>query len=388
MVKETEEACTTAAMPERLPPIMQVPSATEPAGPARSAFHVLRSAQQLLSLGAAPSVIRAFVRADAAAYRAHQEAQQAVDKAWTDACRRTQLPHLSDEIFVHIASFADVRTLGRLACAAPRYSVQSIVPDSNSLTEMHSVIDEGARRQLLRLEDWQTALSTRIAGESWHKTLHSVHVQMRPKRFSVTGPLVHLTETRTVATMLATEHFQTAVVGQEMHSGIHYAEFRRFGGPAYMGLVGVEFDPEQFDSDDWVRPCQTMISSPHGWGYAPGSGQLCHDTRKATWAPDNPSCDEHDVVGLLLDITAQTVTMYRNGCRSGIMIHPSMTDDIELPIHPLVPPLRWAVDLSERGAVRFNGPLPPPGVRRAGRMPPIPSDSLIDQRQIPGTRRE
>jgi hypothetical protein len=166
-----------------------------------------------------------------------------------------------------------------------------------------------------------------------------------------------------------------------MHSGIHYAEFQRFGGPAYMGLVGLEFDPKQFDSDDWVYPCQNMIRSAHGWGYAPGSGKLCHDTRTATWAPDNPPCFEHDVVGLLLDITAQTVTVYRNGCRIGIMIHPSMTDDHHLPIHPLVPPLRWAVDLSERGAVRFNGPLPPPGVRSAGR------DSLIDQRSIPGTRR-
>ena len=65
--------------------------------------------------------------------------------------------------------------------------------------------------------------------------------------------------------------------------------------------------------------------------------------------------------GMLLDCDAATLTVWINGERKGVMVHPDMTDEWGdlLDVGRLEGPLRWAVDLS-RASVAITGPLPPP----------------------------
>ena len=65
------------------------------------------------------------------------------------------------------------------------------------------------------------------------------------------------------------------------------------------------------------------------------------------------------VQGLLLDLDAATLTVYVNGERKGVMVHPSMTDHLGDSVGRLEGPLRWAVDL-DNSSVAIAGPLPPP----------------------------
>ena len=51
--------------------------------------------------------------------------------------------------------------------------------------------------------------------------------------------------------------------------------------------------------------------------------------------------------------------MWVNGERKGVMVRPGMTTRMGEPVGRLEGPLRWAVDLD--GAVKIDGPLPPPG---------------------------
>ena len=66
------------------------------------------------------------------------------------------------------------------------------------------------------------------------------------------------------------------------------------------------------------------------------------------------------VQGLLLDLDAATLTVWVNGERKGVMVHPGgMTSDSGLPVPRLEGPLHWAVDAYDASVV-IAGPLPPP----------------------------
>ena len=65
--------------------------------------------------------------------------------------------------------------------------------------------------------------------------------------------------------------------------------------------------------------------------------------------------------GLLLDLDAATLTVWVNGERKGVMVHPGMTDEGGRPVGRLEGPLRWVVGLG-RTSVAIDGPLPPPVV--------------------------
>ena len=66
------------------------------------------------------------------------------------------------------------------------------------------------------------------------------------------------------------------------------------------------------------------------------------------------------VQGLLLDLDAATLTVYVNGERKGVMVHPSMTDHLGDSVGRLEGPLRWAVDVGNEASVAIAGPLPLP----------------------------
>ena len=67
-----------------------------------------------------------------------------------------------------------------------------------------------------------------------------------------------------------------------------------------------------------------------------------------------------DRVGLLLDMDRQTLTVYRDGKKVGVMVRPGMANPRGKPIAPLRPPLRWAVTVYKGSAVAIDAPQPPP----------------------------
>ena len=62
------------------------------------------------------------------------------------------------------------------------------------------------------------------------------------------------------------------------------------------------------------------------------------------------------VQGLVLDCDAATLTVWVNGERIGVMVHPGTTNELGQPVGRLEGPLRWAVELSCNSSVRIKPP--------------------------------
>jgi hypothetical protein len=109
-------------------------------------------------------------------------------------------PYLSDEHFIHIASFLDVVSLGRLSCVATRFTLRAVFLADDEPGEREggherwSVPEEGSRRQLVRFEKWQQGMAPRLGGSSWMRTLHEVQMLAAPRRFTAASSHVRLTE--------------------------------------------------------------------------------------------------------------------------------------------------------------------------------------------------
>ena len=75
------------------------------------------------------------------------------------------------------------------------------------------------------------------------------------------------------------------------------------------------------------------------------SGRYDIANARGTSAKGWPRHFHVDRVGLLLDMDRQTLTVYRDGKKVGVMVRPGMANPRGKPIAPLVGPLRWAVDV-------------------------------------------
>ena len=70
---------------------------------------------------------------------------------------------------------------------------------------------------------------------------------------------------------------------------------------------------------------------------------------------------------MLLDCDVATLTVWVNGERKGVMVHPGMADDWGgQPVGRLEGPLRWVVDVGRGNSVAIAGPLPPPATVATG----------------------
>eukprot|EP01045_Picozoa_sp_COSAG04_P011230 COSAG04_NODE_718_length_10851_cov_8.135231_10_plen_331_part_00 len=237
------------------------------------------------------------------------------------------LPFLGDDIFVLIAAELDARMLGRLACAAQRFSRPS-VPDpahraeDAGVAELWSVAEEGARRRLCaQSEQVRGWVSRGGVGGSWLRALGEAEKLQRPLRFTAHHQQVWLGEEGTVATK-DDSGFRSAVCGgHEMRHGRHYATFTlrsvEFG--SMLGVVGPGFDV------GYATDVETAAYHfPHSWMLGTFTGNLHHANRRSRWEgqPEEDELKEGDVVVRLFLPPAPTARLTRCRWRAGPAARP------------------------------------------------------------------
>ena len=140
--------------------------------------------------------------------------------------------------------------------------------------------------------------------------------------------------------------------GHLMRHGEHYAEFEIRHGTDVTTQPGVGLARPQHNLDDGMfnSACCWVYDTTDGGVFHPDSGS------EATFECEGlDGAEQGDTVGLLLDLTAGTLTVYRNGKRLGVAVHP------ELPgVPPLTGPLSWAVEVCDGSAVHIQHGQPPP----------------------------
>ena len=114
---------------------------------------------------------------------------------------------------------------------------------------------------------------------------------------------------------------RSAICDYPMSSGRHYCEFR-LGRASVLGrsssktTQGLSFGVISADYD----PGSVEVSSyDAAWLYAPVNGNLIHANQGFQWAGQQPAA-EGDLIGLLLDLDAGTLTVYLNGTKIGLMV--------------------------------------------------------------------
>ena len=152
---------------------------------------------------------------------------------------------------------------------------------------------------------------------------------------------------------------QCAICPRKMCAGIHYAEFTvlstsRSNSSIIIGVVAEGIG-------DAAR--QVAWTTPHGWMLWLDSGRdecfMYHDGIHSEWTGHPRRVKAGDIVGLLLDLESQTIRVYLNGRRHGLMVSPGMQNHRGGAVESLVGPLRWAADVGDGASVRIERkPLP------------------------------
>lgn len=309
-------------------------------------------------------------------------------------------PFLSDPIFIQIASHLRSHDLGRLACASARFGLfRTIHGDCNSsfgggAFERWTIVEEGARRQLCSSR-MRTCVPRR-GTESWMRLLRELERLQQPV-FTLVGPDVKLRNDGRTAVRLSggTTHaqqffLQSAVcAGVDLRAGTHFLEFVWIAGRSPTGQnvapVPSQHVAQQLgldDRDDEDDPFLAGVCSPT---FDPTGGDMASNDQTATlfsartgrlrqyrdnsmdgvsefdW-PGRQCAMIGDKIGLLLDLDAGSLAVYRNGERCGLMVRSG-----------LIPPLRWCVDLDPEGRTEVT-------VRAPSTVPTITAQVKADER--------
>lgn len=103
------------------------------------------------------------------------------------------LPFLPTDQWINIASFLDVRSLGRMACVELRFSVPSVPDPTHAhrlrLAEHWTLIEEGARQALAKHGKGELVPRLRKR-ESWLKLLNVADMLLTPLVFTIQEPSV------------------------------------------------------------------------------------------------------------------------------------------------------------------------------------------------------
>ncbi len=308
-----------------------------------------------------------------------------------DAARRGQcfpLVELSDELVLGVSGFLDAQSLRSLGLVSRRFSRKAApVVQNGVIVDSLSLTQEAARLQWYRHSTEQQGRVPWVGYERWLHMLRRMEVLTAPLVFhgSYRGGEIEIREDRRVMTKTAAAPsglLDAILVFSEdlaeptipMRRGRHYAEFSLVGhvspGPGHFCVGIVDHSsvrPSRSPSDS--PSCRGSLEPPSGGGRArEASAYLfdakdgqCLDWTGVGWARHSwqmalggwPSQFGLDRIGLLLDIDAGKLSVYRGGIKLGTMVQ-----ELNRQGHYV-----WMVQIMRIGdSVRVDGPLPSPTI--------------------------
>ena len=258
------------------------------------------------------------------------ERQLANHRRWLAAelALRPAPPFLGDEIFVLVAAYLSVRDLGRLACVAKRFTASSMHDPTHTgagSAEMWSPVEEGARRSLLNRDADRQAWVPRRDGDSWLRLARQLEVLSAPLIFdrAAIGHVV-LSAGGARATKTSEDEdefgdstgFRAASCGSAcvLRAGVHFAQFTLVGerAVAMVGIIRPDWDVEEGHSAE-EEPEHCFYWSATGRRFG-GSDEAA----PAQWE-GMETATGGERIGMLLDMTSGTMTVYKNDRRLGVM---------------------------------------------------------------------
>ena len=146
-------------------------------------------------------------------------------------------------------------------------------------------------------------------------------------------------------TILSCEHAQTAVANEPaMRAGQHFVEFTF--DPIMATTVNVGIVTEGFPAGSGVA----AYSTPDAFMFSVGTGYLLRAGMRSARRRWTQSFRAEDRIGLLLDLEADSLSLFQNGEWRGVMVESGLGKS----------KWRWAADLVGRGtSVQIEAKAPP-----------------------------
>lgn len=301
------------------------------------------------------------------------------------------LDELSDELVLAVSGFLDSQSLQSLALVSRRFSRKAApVVQHGVIVDSLSLPQEAARLQWSRCSAEQQNQVPWFGYERWLHMLRRMEVLSAPLVFhgSYRGGTVLLSDNRRTMTKKASGLGTpgglldaTLVYSEDladptfsMRRGRHYAEFSLVGrgspGPAHFSVGIVDHSsvrPSRSSSDS--SRCRGSLEPPSGGGRAREASAYLFDTKdghcldwtevdwaRHSWQMSPEGWRSHfgsERIGLLLDVEAGKLSVYRGGIKLGTMVR-----DLNKQGHYV-----WVVQIMRAGdSVRVDGPLPSPAI--------------------------
>ena len=233
-------------------------------------------------------------------------------------------PFLTNDVMVLVAAHLSVRELGRLACVARRFALEDSVADpshdpaSEEPAEAWSLVQEAARLRWLSHTAEEQQRAPRDDKQPWLALLGELERLTAPLAFTRAATGYITLEHGGAQMVVSSEGFDAeddgwrtaAACAVPMRAGLHFAQFtivKWSGDYLYLGLVRADWDVEGgTDAEDVPGHC---LYCTHDGHRRPG---------ELDWE-GMQGCDEGDQIGMLVDIDAGTLTVYKNGVQLGVM---------------------------------------------------------------------
>ena len=268
---------------------------------------------------------------------AEAEAQHALTETFW-AGGGNLLTGVTDDTLQHIVSCVpSAKDLLRLGLSCVRLGTCSVrgvdVIAAAAPAQLWSIVEEEARRWLMKCTDQERGWVPRRERESWLGLMQGVELLRRAVGFGRSHASVTLSDGGSQATRSADESDADYTAASEgvMRAGRHYAQFTALGivnisfGPG-LGVIRPRWDVEG-GVDAYCVPGHCFYITDEGSRY-PGDRD---------WQGRQAS-EEGDRIGLLLDLDQGSMTVYKNDERLGVMVTSG-----------LIGPYCWAAELHHEG---------------------------------------
>jgi hypothetical protein len=270
---------------------------------------------------------------------AEAEAQHALTETFW-AGGGNLLTGVTDDTLQHIVSFVpsakDLLRLGLSCVRLGTRSVRDVDVAAAAPAQLWSIVEEEARRRLMKCTDQERGWVPRRERESWLGLMRGVELLRRAAVFGRSHEENSIrSDDGSQATCSAYGRFSptyyAAASEAVMQVGRHYAQFTvlrnvnmSFG--AGLGVIRPDWDVEG-EVDAGCVPGHCFYVTDEGFHY-PGARD---------WE-GMQAAEEGDRIGLLLDLDQGSMTVYKNDERLGVMVASG-----------LIGPYCWAAELVENG---------------------------------------